>query len=92
MEESPDINEWICVLKHFNLQVIRRQGNIGTVSVKWLLTGNPGSNVERSEGTVTFTSGAAEAILYVNVNGDPVPELDKTYQLFLSDASPVREH
>lgn len=72
--------------------MIRRQGNIGTVSVKWLLTGNPGSNVERSEGTVTFLSGAAEAILYVNVNGDPVPELDKTYQLFLSDASPVREH
>ena len=72
--------------------MIRRQGNIGTVSVKWLLTGNPGSNVERSEGTVTFTSGATEAILYVNVNGDPVPELDQTYQLFLSDASPVREH
>lgn len=71
-------------------QVLRKQGNIGTVTVKWLLTGNPGTDVERSEGAVTFTSGAVEALLYVNVRGDPVPELDKTYQLILSDAAPVR--
>lgn len=70
--------------------MLRKQGNIGTVTVKWLLTGNPGTDVERSEGTVTFTSGAVEALLYVNVRGDPVPELDKTYQLILSDAAPVR--
>lgn len=74
----------------FIFQVLRKQGNIGTVTVKWLLTGNPGTDVERSEGTVTFTSGAVEALLYVNVRGDPVPELDKTYQLILSDAAPVR--
>lgn len=70
--------------------MLRKQGNIGTVTVKWLLTGNPGTDVERSEGTVTFTSGAVEALLYVNVRGDPIPELDKTYQLILSDAAPVR--
>lgn len=74
----------------FIFQVLRKQGNIGTVTVKWLLTGNPGTDVERSEGAVTFTSGAVEALLYVNVRGDPVPELDKTYQLILSDAAPVR--
>lgn len=74
----------------FIFQVLRKQGNIGTVTVQWLLTGNPGTDVERSEGAVTFTSGAVEALLYVNVRGDPVPELDKTYQLILSDAAPVR--
>lgn len=82
----------ICVIfdNLYIFQVLRKQGNIGTVTVKWLLTGNPGTDVERSEGAVTFTSGAVEALLYVNVRGDPVPELDKTYQLILSDAAPVR--
>ncbi|XP_061172919.1 adhesion G-protein coupled receptor V1-like [Saccostrea echinata] len=69
-------------------KVIRKQGRIGNVSVKWLLTGNPGNDVVQTEGTVTFDRGVEEAVLYVNVKGDPVPELDKTYQLVLTDAAP----
>lgn len=72
--------------------MIRKQGNIGTVSVKWLLTGNPGDDVEKTEGTETFQIGRVEAILYVNVKGDSLPELDKTYQLLLTDATPVSIH
>jgi hypothetical protein len=57
-----------------------------------MLNGNPGDDVERSEGTVTFQAGSVEAVLYVNVKGDSIPELDKTYQLQLTNATPVRKH
>lgn len=47
--------------------------------VKWLLIGNFGIDVERLEGAVIFISGVVEVLLYVNVRGDFVLELDKIY-------------